>query len=303
MNGQTITVGTTEQRNPASRNLDELDALGIVTLMNRADHEVPEAIEKVLPVIAQAVDVIVGKLEQGGRLIYMGAGTSGRLGVLDAAECPPTFRTDPSMVVGLLAGGHGAMFKAVEGAEDSAELGEKDLAEIELSEKDVVVGIAASGRTPYVIGGLKYAKRVRAATIAVACNEGSKIGAEADLAIEVVAGPEVLTGSSRLKAGTSQKLVLNMLSTATMVRLGKVYQNLMVDVAPTNSKLIDRAARIVMEATGVERQPAEKALEASDYHAKTAIVMILGDMDADSARKRLEETGGFVRTAIEPTDK
>lgn len=294
-------LAVTEQRNPASLELDTLDSLGIVSLMNAADAAVPAAVGQVLAPIAQAVDVTVARLERGGRLIYVGAGTSGRLGVLDAAECPPTFRTDPSLVVGLIAGGRDAMFHAVEGAEDSMDQGAADLRAISMGESDVVVGLAASGRTPYVLGALDSARSVGAATVAVTCNPGSVVGQRADIAIEMDNGPEILTGSSRLKSGTSQKLVLNMISTAVMVRLGKTYSNLMVDVAPTNSKLVDRAARIVVEATGAERAVAEDALARCGGHAKTAIVMVLCDVDADAARAKLDAAHGKVRDALAAT--
>ncbi|WP_298441677.1 N-acetylmuramic acid 6-phosphate etherase, partial [Gordonia sp. (in: high G+C Gram-positive bacteria)] len=229
---------------------------------------------------------------------YLGAGTSGRLGVLDAVECPPTFGTPPEQVVGLIAGGERAFVKAVEGAEDSAELAATELAGIGLTSDDAVVGIAASGRTPYVIGGLDYARGVGASTISVACNRGAVVSGHADVAIEVDNGPEVLTGSTRLKAGTSQKLILNMISTASMVQVGKVYGNLMVDVMPTNEKLVARAQRIVAEATGCSAAEAAAAYDAAGGHAKTAIVMILAGVDAAAARRRLDDAGGFVRGAL-----
>lgn len=293
-----LPVGTTEQRNPASADLDEMSALEIVEVMNREDHKVADAVAAVLPDVARAVELAVAGMRRGGRLIYMGAGTSGRLGVLDAAECPPTFRTDPSLVVGLIAGGRGAMFQAVEGAEDSVALGAADLDELEVGDADVVVGIAASGRTPYVIGGLDRARERGAATVSLACNTGAAVSAHADVAIEVDNGPEVLTGSSRLKSGTSQKLVLNMISTAAMVRLGKVYGNLMVDVSPTNTKLVDRARRIVVAATGCTDDEALAALDAADGHAKTAIVMVVRGICAEEARELLARSDGFVRRAL-----
>jgi N-acetylmuramic acid 6-phosphate etherase len=241
---------------------------------------------------------VVEALRAGGRLVYLGAGTSGRLGVLDAAECPPTFGTSPELVIGLLAGGDEAMFHAVEGAEDSGERAVADLERIGFGAKDVLVGIAASGRTPYVIAGLGHARRFGAATVSIACNPGAEVSRAAQVSIELDNGPEVLTGSTRLKAGTSQKLVLNMISTAAMVRLGKVYGNLMVDVQPTNEKLVDRAVRIVAEATGCPEDEAQRALDASDGHAKTAIVMILRGVGAAEARERLARADGFVRRAI-----
>lgn len=295
-------LGTTEQRNPVSADLDRMSALQIVTVMNEEDHKVADAVQRALPQVARAVDAVVESLRAGGRLIYMGAGTSGRLGVLDAVECPPTFRTDPDLVQGLIAGGRAAMFRAVEGAEDSAELGASDLDELHPTVHDAVVGIAASGRTPYVMGGLDRARALGATTISLACTPDAIVSRHADIAIEVDNGPEIVTGSSRLKSGTSQKLVLNMISTAAMVRLGKVYGNLMVDVAPNNTKLIDRAERIVIAATGCDRERARAALRAADGHAKTAIVMVVRGVDAARAREALAAADGFVRTAIEDPD-
>lgn len=291
-------TNTTESRNPRTLNLDELGTEEFLTVMNDEDRRVPAAVAEALPEIALAVDLIAERIRSGGRLIYLGAGTSGRLGVLDAAECPPTFGTDPGEVIGLLAGGEGAMFRAVEGAEDSASLGADDLRGINLTRDDVVVGIAASGGTPYVIGGLDHARGIGAGTVSLTCNRGAPVSDHADVAIEVDNGPEVLTGSTRLKAGTSQKLVLNMLSTATMVRLGKVYGNLMVDVKATNIKLRDRVIRIVRAATDCSADEAKAALDQADNHAKTAIVMILCGVDAPTARERLATADGFVRSAI-----
>lgn len=293
-----LKVMATEARNPRTMNLDEMTPLEIVTAMNREDKEVPLAIEQVLPEIAEAVSIIEQAFLAGGRLFYMGAGTSGRLGVLDASECPPTYGVDPGMVVGLIAGGEKAFIKAVEGAEDSRELGRQDLIAHELNSKDVVVGIAASGRTPYVLGGLEYAGEIGCRTIAVSCNEGSAIGQAAELAIEAQPGPEVLTGSTRLKAGTVQKLILNMLSTASMVRIGKAYQNLMVDVVQSNEKLRKRAENIVMDAIGVEREVARKTIDEADGKVKTAITMILADCDVRTAEELLDRVGGHVRDAL-----
>lgn len=293
-----LTGMTTERRNPRTMQLDTMSELEIVTAMNDEDARVPLAIAKKLPEIAQAARWAVEAFEQGGRLFYMGAGTSGRLGVLDAAECPPTFGVDPGMVVGLIAGGEKAFIKAVEGAEDSRELGRQDLEDHHLTQRDFVIGIAASGRTPYVLGGLAYAKEVGCRTAAIACNPGSAIGKAADLAIEVEVGPEVLTGSTRLKSGTAQKLILNMISTASMVRTGKVYQNLMVDVMQTNEKLHTRAENIVMDATGVERAEARRAIDAAGGSVKCAITMLLANCTAQEAKSRLEAAGGHVRTAI-----
>ena len=289
---------TTETRNPATMDLDTMSPLEIVTAMNREDAKVPQAIQPVLSAIAQAVTWAIEALEQGGRVFYLGAGTSGRLGVLDAAECPPTFGVSPDVIVGLIAGGEQAFTKAIEGAEDSRELGRSDLEQRNLTAHDLVIGIAASGRTPYVLGALDYANSLGCHTVAISCNQGSAIGQAAQLAIEVVVGPEVLTGSTRLKAGTAQKLVLNMISTATMVGVGKAYHNLMVDVMQTNEKLQVRAQKIVMEATGVDQETAKEAIAQADGHAKTAITMILAQCSAQEARTRLEKARGHVRQAI-----
>ena len=279
--------------------LDQMTPLEIVTVMNREDGKAVEAVEEVLPQIAQAIAWCTDSLKQKGRIIYIGAGTSGRLGVLDAVECPPTFGVSPDVVVGLMAGGTPAFVKAVEGAEDSQTMGEEDLKEIHLSPADIVIGLAASGRTPYVIYGLRYAKKIGCRTVAVSCNRDSEIGKEADLAIEPVPGPEVLTGSTRLKAGTVQKMVLNMISTGSMVGIGKVYQNLMVDVVQTNMKLITRAENIVMTATGCTREEARDSLEEAEGSVKLAITMILLQCSAKSAKTRLNRAGGYVRNAIQ----
>ncbi|KQL41529.1 N-acetylmuramic acid 6-phosphate etherase [Bacillus sp. FJAT-25509] len=290
---------TTETRNEKTMNLDEMSIEEFLTVMNEEDAKVAAAVRNEIPNISKAVEKIVTAFKSGGRLIYIGAGTSGRIGLLDAVECPPTFGTSPEEVVGLIAGGEKAFIKAVEGAEDSEELAIEDLKEIKLSKNDIVVGIAASGRTPYVIGGLKYAKEIGAATVAVSCNKGSKIGQEAEIAIEVVNGPEVLTGSTRLKAGTSQKLVCNMLSTASMVGIGKVYGNLMVDVQSTNEKLVERSKRIVMEATSCTYEIAEEYLTKSNQSPKVAIVMILTGFSYEQAIEQLKKSEGFVRKAIQ----
>ena len=289
---------STETRNQNSMNLDIMTPLEVVTLMNNEDARVPEAIKPALPSIAQCVTWAMESIESGGRILYMGAGTSGRLGVLDAVECPPTFGVAPGVVVGLIAGGEKAFVKAVEGAEDSLQLGHDDLVNINLQKQDILIGIAASGRTPYVLGGLAYAKEVGCHTVAISCNPGSAIGQAAELAIEVVPGPEVLTGSTRLKSGTCQKLILNMISTATMVGCGKAYQNLMVDVMQTNEKLVVRAQNIVMEATGCDRETAAEKIALAKGNAKTAITMILADCDAEEARARLAKARGHVREAI-----
>ena len=287
-----------ESRNPATLRLDEMTTLEMVSCFNQEDHKVPEAIEKVLPAIAEAVDLAAAALKAGGRLIYLGAGTSGRLGVLDASECPPTFGVPHGMVIGLIAGGPGALLKAVEGAEDDAALGEADLIALNLTATDMVVGLAASGRTPYVIGALRYARQLGCPTAAISCNPDSPIANEAQVAISPVVGPEALTGSTRLKSGTAQKLVLNMLSTGAMVKLGKVYQNLMVDVKATNVKLVDRACRIVVEATGAERSQAEAALTQTGFEVKPAILMILAGVDAEEAQLRLKQHDGYLRAAL-----
>ena len=273
----------TEQRNPNSMHIDRASAFEIVQIINNEDKLVPLAIEKCLPQIAQAVEKIVIAFQQGGRLIYMGAGTSGRLGVLDASECPPTYGVPPDMVVGLIAGGERALRHPIEGAEDNREQGKLDLQTIQCSEKDVVVGIAASGRTPYVLGGLEYANKLGAITISIASNPNSAMAQIAKIAIDTIVGPEVLTGSSRMKSGTAQKLVLNMLTTASMVQIGKCYQNLMVDVQASNEKLRARAIRIVMQATECTKEVAEHTLKMADGNAKLAIMMLLGNLDKESA--------------------
>lgn len=294
-----LSVLVTESRNKETMGLDQMTPLEIVTVMNREDGKAVEAIGEVLPQIAQAIAWCTDSLKQKGRIIYIGAGTSGRLGVLDAVECPPTFGVSPDVVVGLMAGGTPAFVRAVEGAEDSQTMGEEDLKEIHLSPADIVIGLAASGRTPYVIYGLRYAKKIGCRTVAVSCNRDSEIGKEADLAIEPVPGPEVLTGSTRLKAGTVQKMVLNMISTGSMVGIGKVYQNLMVDVVQTNMKLITRAENIVMTATGCTREEARDSLEEAEGSVKLAITMILLQCGAKSAKTRLNRAGGCVRNAIQ----
>lgn len=289
---------TTETRNAATKKLDTMNPLEIATLMNQEDEKVVAGVREVLPEIAEAIAWVKEAFENEGRLVYMGAGTSGRLGVLDSVECPPTFGVSPDMVVGLIAGGEGAFIKAVEGAEDSEGLGIEELKGIALNGRDIVVGIAASGRTPYVIGGLDYARSLGCRTVAIACNKGSLVGAAADLAIEPVMGPEVLTGSTRLKAGTAQKMILNMISTGAMVGIGKVYENLMVDVMPTNEKLRVRARSIVTEATGCSDEQAKKQLEAADGCVKTAIVMELLGCSASEAEEKLKGAQGHIRRCL-----
>ncbi len=290
---------TTENRNPNTFNLDEMSSLEIVTAMNKEDYRVPEAISKELEPISKLVDAVVNAFENGGRLIYMGAGTSGRLGVLDASECPPTYGVDPSMVVGLIAGGDKALRSALENVEDKENLGVEDLKNINLCEKDVVVGLAASGRTPYVIGGLNYANSLGCVTGAIACNKDSKIGKAAKIKIEVDAGPEVLTGSTRLKSGTAQKLILNMISTASMVRIGKAYSNLMVDVVPTNEKLVNRATGIIVDATGVSKEIASEMLQKANGNCKLAITSILTGKSIEEAKELLVQAKGHVKKALE----
>lgn len=293
-----LTKLTTEQRNPETMNLDRMSPLELVETMNKEDQKVIEAVKEVLPEVAKVIEWTTEALRSGGRIIYMGAGTSGRLGVLDAVECPPTFGVSPDLVVGLMAGGEKAFVKAVEGAEDSDTLGTEDLKNIGLNEKDVVIGIAASGRTPYVIHALRYARSLGVKTAIIACNKNSEMSKEADIAIEPVPGPEVLTGSTRLKAGTAQKLVLNMISTASMVGAGKAYENLMVDVMQSNEKLKTRAENIVMEATGCEREAARTAIDEAKGSVKLAITSILLDTPVEEAEKALVEAKGHIRKAI-----
>ena len=295
---QTLSTLITEQRNPNSMNVDSLSALEIVQLMNEEDKQVPLAIEKCLPQISQAVERIVAAFQQGGRLVYIGAGTSGRLGVLDASECPPTFGVSPEMVKGIIAGGERALRHPIEGAEDSKAQAVVDLQTIQFSSKDVLVGIAASGRTPYVIGALEYAKSLGSVTVSIASNPNSAMANIVDIAIDTVVGPEVLTGSSRLKSGTAQKLVLNMLTTASMILMGKCYQNLMVDVQASNEKLKARAIRIVMQATDCEKALAEETLKLADQNAKLAIMMILSGLDRAQAEALLEKHQGKLQLAL-----
>ena len=295
---QTLSTLITEQRNPNSMHVDSLSALEIVQLMNQEDKQVPLAIEKCLPQIAQAVERIVAAFQQDGRLVYIGAGTSGRLGVLDASECPPTFGVSPEMVKGIIAGGERALRHPIEGAEDSKAQAVVDLQTIQFSSKDVLVGIAASGRTPYVIGALEYAKSLGSVTVSIASNPNSAMANIVDIAIDTVVGPEVLTGSSRLKSGTAQKLVLNMLTTASMILMGKCYQNLMVDVQASNEKLKARAIRIVMQATDCEKALAEETLKLADQNAKLAIMMILSGLDRAQAEALLEKHRGKLQLAL-----
>ena len=292
----------TEQRNPKTACIDRLSTLEMVRRINDEDKKVAYAVEKELDNIAGAVDAIYAALKDGGRLIYCGCGTSGRLGILDAVECPPTFSTDPEMVQGVIAGGEPALFRAVEGAEDNMSAGKEDMIELGLCAKDILVGIAASGRTPYVLGAMAYAKEIGARTVAVTCNKHSQMNAAADIAIGVEPGPEVITGSTRLKSGTAQKMVLNMLSTGAMIRLGKVYGNLMVDVKPTNEKLVRRAISIVSTAANVSEDESRQALEQCGFSAKTAIVMLTKGLPVQEAERRLAENGGIVARALDEDD-
>lgn len=290
---------TTESRNEQSMQIDTANPIDILRIMNEQDQLVALAVKEVLPDVEAAVQFVFESFKNGGRLIYLGAGTSGRLGVLDAVECPPTFSTDPEMVQGIMAGGERAFLKAVEGAEDQPELGVSDLKELGLTKHDTVIGIAASGRTPYVIGALRYARSIGAKTVALSCNKNAAISKEADQSIEVIVGPEVLTGSTRLKAGTAHKMILNMISTSSMILLGKAYENLMVDVHVSNQKLKERAIGIIRKITGVSYEEALETLEASDLQVKTAIVMIKTNTNKQKAEKLLIEANGYVKKAIQ----
>ncbi|MCW8126979.1 N-acetylmuramic acid 6-phosphate etherase [Microbulbifer halophilus] len=296
---QELSLLDSEARNPDTQDIDLLPTASVLEKINIADREVPEAVQRVIPQIAEAVDHIVEAFRTGGRLVYMGAGTSGRLGILDAVECPPTYGVEEDMVIALIAGGEDAVYRAQEGAEDNPALGQSDLERIQLTDKDVVVGIAASGRTPYVIGGLRYARKLGCTAVALSCNGTAAIAEEADIRILPEVGPEILTGSTRMKAGTAQKLVLNMLTTASMIRLGKSFYNLMVDVKATNAKLRGRTRRIVMEATGVSLEEADRVLGQCDHNAKLAIMMILSGLDNAAAEEALNRADGFLRRALQ----
>lgn len=289
---------TTERRNENTIGLDEMSITEAAMVMNKEDHKVAEAVNEQLPQIVKVIEATISAFKKGGRLIYMGAGTSGRLGVLDAAECVPTFGVTADKVIGLIAGGETAMTVAVEGAEDSETLGKEDLQNLKLTVNDMVIGIAASGRTPYVIGGLDYAKTIGAMTGTIACNKQAKISEHADLPIEVDCGPEFLTGSTRLKSGTAQKLILNMISTISMIGIGKVYNNLMVDVKPTNEKLVERSKRIIMQATEVDYEVAEEYFLAADQNVKVAIVMLLTGSDVEEAKQKLIDADDFVKRTL-----
>ncbi|MFF9626311.1 N-acetylmuramic acid 6-phosphate etherase [Streptomyces griseosporeus] len=290
---------TTEAFRPELADIDRLPTLDIARLMNGEDTRVPAAVAARLPEIAAAIDAVAERMARGGRLVYAGAGTAGRLGVLDASECPPTFNTDPEQVVGLIAGGPEAMLTSVEGAEDDPELARADLDALRLTRDDTVVGVSASGRTPYAVGAVAHARALGALTVGLACNEGSALAAAAEHGIEIVTGPELITGSTRLKAGTAQKLVLNMISTITMIRLGKTYGNLMVDVRASNDKLRARSRRIVAQATGADEAEIEAALAATDGEVKHAVLVLLAGVDAAEAARLLRKSGGRLRTALE----
>lgn len=289
---------TTEQINPRTLEIDVMDSEAIVRLMNAEEAVVADAVKEAIPDIAKAVDLIVTQFKKGGRLIYLGAGTSGRLGMLDASECPPTFGVSSDMVKFVLAGGPEAFLKGIEGAEDNEEAAIQDFHALNPDENDCLVAISASGRTPYCISALKEANRLGVPAVTISCNKPAEMSRYADIAIEVVCGPEVLVGSTRLKAGTAQKMILNMLSTASMIRIGKAYQNLMVDMSPINTKLRERAKHMVMEATGAAYEEAESALKETDWQVKTAIVLVLTGVSAEKAERLLAESDGFVRKAV-----
>ncbi|MDR2101958.1 MAG: N-acetylmuramic acid 6-phosphate etherase [Treponema sp.] len=301
--GETLGVYTTEQRNEASSDIDSKTALEILTIINNEDKKVPFAVERILPEIAALVDDIVASFQKEGRLIYIGAGTSGRLGVLDASECPPTYGVSPAMVRGLIAGGQEALTRSVESAEDRAEDGVAELKGLDFNRDDVLVGITASGQAPYVLGALEYAQSMGAVTAAISCNAGSKTFELAKHRLFVDVGPEVVTGSTRMKSGTAQKLVLNMLSTASMIRIGKVYKNLMVDLRPVNQKLILRSIRLIREVTGCSRERAETAFAASGKSPKTAIVMVLLGTDKARAENLLKEAGGHISALVQGEER
>lgn len=298
MGGINLTALTTEKRNPHTMNLDEMKPGEIIGIMNREDRQAVEAVERVLPQVEKVISCTVASLKEGGRIIYIGAGTSGRLGVLDAVECPPTFGVSDQVVTGVIAGGSEAFLKAVEGAEDDREAGAADLQSLKLAERDTVIGLTASGRTPYVIGALAYAKTMKCRTAAISCNLNAEVSKFADIAIEVETGPEILSGSTRLKAGTAEKLILNMISTVSMIETGKVYKNLMVDVRQTNEKLMVRAENIVMQAVDCRREDAKNALAEADGEAKTAVLKLLLGVDAKTAREMLEQSGGRIRAVM-----
>ena len=296
-----LSTMTTEERNPDTRNIDLLDSLGVLNKINDEDKKVAHVVSHLLPDIAKAVDIIVESFTRGGRLIYIGAGTSGRLGVLDAVECPPTFSVSSQQVIGILAGGMGAMFKAVEGAEDNRQLAVDDLRAIHLSSKDIVVGLAASGRTPYVLSAMAFAKELGAKVVSISCSVNPDYSSYSDVDICAVVGPEALTGSTRMKSGTAQKLILNMLSTASMIRSGKSYENLMIDVNASNEKLYARAVRIVMQATECDMATAKEALIQANNQTKLASLIVLTGLPPEEAKMTLAKNNGFLRQSIETT--
>ncbi|MBS5969190.1 MAG: N-acetylmuramic acid 6-phosphate etherase [Clostridium perfringens] len=289
----------TENRNINTMDIDKISTVEMLEKINNEDKNVPLAVKKEIPQIAELIEKAVERMRKGGRIIYIGAGTSGRLGVLDASECPPTYGVEPELIQGVIAGGEEAMFKAKEGAEDSEELAVLDLKERNLNKNDIVIGIAASGRTPYVIGALKFAKENGALTASISCNKNSPIAKEADIEIAPVVGAEVVTGSTRMKSGTAQKLVLNMISTGVMIKLGKVYENLMVDVKATNAKLVERSKKIVMEATGVSREEAENKLNDTGFDVKLSIFIILSGLNKSEAKEILEKNNGYIAKALQ----
>ncbi|MDM0492109.1 N-acetylmuramic acid 6-phosphate etherase [Clostridium perfringens] len=289
----------TENRNINTMDIDKISTVEMLEKINNEDKNVPLAVKKEIPQIAELIEKAVERMRKGGRIIYIGAGTSGRLGVLDASECPPTYGVEPELIQGVIAGGEEAMFKAKEGAEDSEELAVLDLKERNLNKNDIVIGIAASGRTPYVIGALKFAKENGVLTASISCNKNSPIAKEADIEIAPVVGAEVVTGSTRMKSGTAQKLVLNMISTGVMIKLGKVYENLMVDVKATNAKLVERSKKIVMEATGVSREEAENKLNDTGFDVKLSIFIILSGLNKSEAKEILEKNNGYIAKALQ----
>ena len=289
----------TENRNINTMDIDKISTVEMLEKINNEDKNVPLAVKKEIPQIAELIEKAVERMRKGGRIIYIGAGTSGRLGVLDASECPPTYGVEPELVQGVIAGGEESMFKAKEGAEDSEELAVLDLKERNLNKNDIVIGIAASGRTPYVIGALKFAKENGALTASISCNKNSPIAKEADIEIAPVVGAEIVTGSTRMKSGTAQKLVLNMISTGVMIKLGKVYENLMVDVKATNAKLVERSKKIVMEATGVSREEAENKLNDTGFDVKLSIFIILSGLNKSEAKEILEKNNGYIAKALQ----
>lgn len=294
-----ISTLTTEQRNPLSHKIDQLSTREILEIINDEDRKVAEAVKKAHPQIESAIDSVYQSLRNGGRLYYIGAGTSGRLGIIDASECPPTFSTSPDLVQAIIAGGEQAILVAVEGAEDEADQGANDLKENGFNSSDIVIGITASGRTPYVVGALKYAQQIGATSIALSCNHDAVVSKYADHKIEVIVGPEVLTGSTRMKAATAHKMILNMISTTTMIKLGKVYENLMVDVHASNQKLIERSRSIVMMITKATYQEASEILDKTNQEVKPAIVMIEAQVSFEVAKQVIDKADGFVRKAIE----